>query len=105
MGDQDTEIDGTGPTLSLKVHGTDVRVIVDVRNKEQRGGDKGGEHEDAMGGHASRLDGYNRFRSASTPYVRGFMYIRSRIQLEAPASGNNAPESSQRGIRNRLIIA
>jgi hypothetical protein len=33
------------------------------------------------------------------------MYITARIHREAPERGKSAPDSSQSGIRNRLMMA
>ena len=43
--------------------------------------------------------------SASTPYVSGFRRMMMRIHPDAPDSGNSAPETSHRGIRNKFTIA
>src|SRR6478609_166399 len=43
--------------------------------------------------------------SASMPYVSGLQRISHWIQPDAPLTGNKAPDSIQRGIRKRLMIA
>src|SRR6185369_2121875 len=51
------------------------------------------------------LPGNNSTRSASTPYVSGLASTRARIHCDAPVRGNNDPDSSHSGIRNRLMMA
>ncbi len=53
---ENREIDRAGPALSLKTYRADMGVIVEVASKKKWTSSQRGQHEGAMGGHASALD-------------------------------------------------
>src|SRR5262249_21774299 len=59
--------------------------------------------EDPRGNEVSEA-GQRRPSNASTPYVNGFNGLLIRMQPDAPANGNRAPDNSHSGIKNRLTI-
>ena len=48
---------------------------------------------------------YRPCRRAAVPYVRGLIIMMYLSQPAAPEAGNNDPESSHRGIKNKFMIA
>src|SRR6266852_1316291 len=56
MRNQDAEIHRSRPSLTLKVHRSNVPMVVKVESKKQRRREHGGQHQGAMRGHSSQLD-------------------------------------------------